>query len=120
MPIVKQVWLGDKVLKDIEKKAAEGLLLGALEMESDIKSFTPAPTGNLKNSIASENKVKISSNKISVNVGTDVVYAAWVEYGGGTRKDGVTIKFPPRAMFRKGAEKAKPKIDKIMKSKLHG
>lgn len=111
----------DQIKKDIESGLIRGLLQGSELLATSIQKETPVVTGNLKQSIKPTGEVKAKSKGYITEVNTPVKYAAYVEYGGGTRKtkNGTTrITFTPRAMFRKGANAVKGKIEKVIKNNL--
>jgi len=105
------------IKKDIESGLVRGLLQGSEMLATDIQKETPVISGNLKQSIKPTGTVSKTPTGYITEVNTPVVYAAFVEYGGGTR-DGRQISFKPRAMFRKGASNAKSKIESIILNNL--
>lgn len=110
-----------KVLADIERGVIRGILQGGELLATNIQKQTPVVTGNLKQSIKPTGKVEQTLQGYSTEVNTPVKYAAYVEYGGGTRKTkngSTTITFTPRAMFRKGAKMSEGKIEKIIQNNL--
>jgi len=63
------------------------------DFEKEVKIRTPVDTGRLRNSIHIES-IKTEGDMWEGEVGTDVEYASFVEYG--------TSKMAARAMFRQG------------------
>jgi HK97 gp10 family phage protein len=49
----------------------------AEKVKTDAKGFCPVKTGNLRNSI----KATVLLNGLSATVGTDIIYASYVEFG---------------------------------------
>jgi hypothetical protein len=118
---VKYKDLSKAILEDINSSLIRGLLQASDYLATSIQRETPVITGNLKQSIKPTGKVKLTADGYKTEVSTPVVYAAYVEYGGGKRKTKngeITISFTPRAMFRNGARNAEEKLTKIINNNL--
>ena len=74
-PKTKTEWNGPAVIKDFDKMNFKSLTESAIIVESQAKALTPIDTGNLRGSITRDVK------KDSAVVGTNVVYAIFVELG---------------------------------------
>ena len=61
----------------IEEQVHKSLLKSAYKVESKAKSLTPVDTGRLRGSITTDD----NSTEGSIEIGTDVEYAPYVEYG---------------------------------------
>lgn len=94
---------------------AQAVSEGAEVVENSAKSKVRVKTGNLKNSIEQKNKTQTSS-KVSVDIGTDVDYAAANEYG--------TSKMSAQPFLRPALDEnsnaIKTKIEAAIKSALGG
>lgn len=94
---------------------AQAVSEGAGVVENSAKSKVRVKTGNLKNSIEQKNKTQTSS-KVSVDIGTDVDYAAPNEYG--------TSKMSAQPFLRPALDEnsnaIKTKIEAAIKSALGG
>ena len=101
---------GPEALRNVSK-LLKTTLENALNLLADeVRKRTPVDTGRLRNSIRPE-ITSIEDTEVIGNVGTDVYYAIYVEYGHThQRKDeGFTV-VPPRAMFRRGLAASRSKI----------
>ena len=110
-----------KVLEGINSDIIKASLLSGELLATNIRKETPVVTGNLRRSIEPFGSVLISGNNYKTAALTETVYAPWVEFGGGTRqtKSGtVEVSFVPRAMFRRGADKSRRGITKILENTL--
>lgn len=68
-----------KIGRDIENEIEQALLIGALRVERDAKINAPVDTGRLRNSVSSR-LIDTDTGPVA-EVGTNVTYAAAVEYG---------------------------------------
>lgn len=95
---VKIVFDGLPALSGIVRtNAARIVAATALEVETDAKQRAPVDTGTLRRSIHTERPTPLSAV-----VGTDVVYAAVQEYGGGHA--------PAHPYMTPAAEAARPRF----------
>ena len=74
-PNAKTEWNGPLAIKDFDKAMFKSLTESAIIVESQAKALTPVDTGNLRGSITRDVK------KDSAVVGTNVLYAIYVELG---------------------------------------
>ena len=101
-----------KVLADIKAREEKGLYQGLLYFAGQAGQNTPTDTGRLKGSIVSSAKIKSSGKGgVTGNIGTNVEYAIYIEYG--------TVKMKAFAMFRKTAENEKKEIENIIANVLN-
>ena len=75
----KSEWFGDKLMEGIEKKLFTRVKLASNFVKDEAKRRCPVDTGNLKDTIDIE--MKIENGEIVGSIGTNVEYAAHVEYG---------------------------------------
>lgn len=95
----------------LEKEIDKAITESALSMAGIIKARTPVRTGRLRASITAASHLLDSSVKSGEgDVGTNVEYAPYVEYG--------TKKQKPQPYMRKGAEEALPTVNRIFKNRL--
>lgn len=88
--------LGEAVAGDV---LAAAMRSGALLVETDAKRRAPFKTGTLRRSIHTE--VDLDGSQVEAAVGTDVPYAARLEFGfDGTDKLGREYHQPPRPYLR--------------------
>lgn len=88
--------LGEAVAGDV---LAAAMRSGALLVEADAKRRAPFKTGTLRRSIHTE--VEAGEGKAEASVGTDVIYAARLEFGfEGKDKLGREYHQPPRPYLR--------------------
>lgn len=100
----------DKFLDDFRRGAIVGVGKGAVLLETNVRKNTPVLTGNLRGSIAWDERVRETGSGFSAKTGTNVEYAEFVEFG--------TEKQAPRAMFRKGADESGNGILSLIKKNL--
>lgn len=67
---------------NVEKAVGKGLLKGGKAVQSSAKLLCPVDSGALRNSIAAERE-----SALEVRVGTNLEYAAYVEFGTGKKGD---------------------------------
>lgn len=91
--MAKVIWNTKPLISETERKLRKILTLMAIKVQNDAKHLCPVDTGNLRRSIT---KDVVSSTKALV--GTNVEYAAHVEYG--TKKS-------------KGKPYLRPALDKL-------
>lgn len=72
-------WNDAEVIKRIKQRVIDQLTLVGEYIEGDAKLRCPVDLGNLRNSI----NYKVDENELSVIIGTNVEYAAYVEFGTG-------------------------------------
>ena len=65
---------------ELQKALSEAVSAGAVVVERDAKIRVPVVTGNLRNSIKEFKKIESSGN-VESQVGSDMKYAARVEFG---------------------------------------
>lgn len=70
-------WFGKTKKIEMEKSMIEGLVKASTLVQSTSKSLAPVDTGNLKGSITRT----VRPNKLEAEVGTNVEYAPYVEFG---------------------------------------
>ncbi len=101
-----------KMAKDYEDKLEAAVTAGAKLIENDAKPRAPYKTGNLRSSIHTETAEKQGS-RVTVHIGTDVVYAATQEFGDDSRN----IPAHPylRPAFDENLGRAKEEIAKAFK-----
>jgi hypothetical protein len=99
-------WTPREFLNRLDVTMADQLQKSAEYTMNMVKEETPVKTGNLRNSIAQ----KTDKDTLVATVYSDVEYALYVEYG--------TRRFGPRAMFRKGLNRARYMIKKIFNTPL--
>lgn len=108
------VFLGDKFLKDVDKGISKGMLGGSEILSTNVAKHTPVLTGVLRSSIEPSGeilkKVTSKSGKFETTAGTEVEYAAAVNYG---RPDQPNRK--AHHMFEFGAEASKETILNFIK-----
>lgn len=80
----------------MREQAARQTAQSALDIEASGKGFAPVRTGNLRRSIHTE----IGDGGLSAEVGTDVEYSAYVEYG--------TSRMAPQPYMRPAFEQHAP------------
>lgn len=68
-----------KISKDVENELEQALMTGGLRVERDAKIKVPVDTGRLRSSIAT--RLTAEGDSRYVEVGTNVKYAPYVEYG---------------------------------------
>ncbi len=100
-----------KAKSEINGELEKALAESALHMEACIKANTPVDTGRLRSSITSRSSLLApGAKKGEALVGTNVEYAAYVEYG---------TKFQrPQPYMRAGAADAEDGIETIFKKHL--
>lgn len=69
----------DLLDEKIEEQVHKSLLKSAYKVESKAKSLTPVDTGRLRSSITTDDNS--TEGSIEIEIGTDVEYAPYVEYG---------------------------------------
>ena len=67
-------------MRGCEQVVGRALVAGAMKVRNEARNLAPVKTGNLKRSIDVGN-LQSSGDTMTVEVGTDVVYAARIEYG---------------------------------------
>ena len=93
---------------------AAGLMAGAKVLETAAKQNAPVVTGNLRRSIHSE-----SLGPLEAGVGTDVVYAARVEYGfNGPDALGRVYHQPPRPYMRPAFDEHKDEAGDVARAAI--
>lgn len=70
-------WFGDKVEKQLSKRAWHLVEFAANRIVEDAKNFCPVDTGALRNSIYQTT----SDQSRTITIHVDMYYAAYVEYG---------------------------------------
>lgn len=65
----------------VDKTLMHGLILGGKQIQATAKELCPVDTGQLRNSI------EVTEISNGVDIGTNVEYAPYVEYGTGERGD---------------------------------
>lgn len=105
----------DKFLKHIDgmdkrlsSSVKQAVTQNALEMEAKAKNLVPVDTGHLRRSISTE--VKETSNSISAEVGTNVEYGIYVEFGTSTQ--------PEQPFMNPAFQSQKTQFEKDMKEAL--
>lgn len=95
----------------VERETERALTESALVMEGQMKLRCPVDTGRLRASLTSSSSLLTSGYpEGEAEVGTNVEYAAYVEYG--------TRKMRAQPYMRTGAEGSKSSIQKIFKKRL--
>ena len=97
--------LGDRLGDGLEAAVRAGALL----VQNDGKTKCPKVTGNLSRSIHMETTEK-SNEKVTVQVGTDVEYAATIEFGGSRKA--------PEGYLRPAMDENKDKVPKEISAAL--
>lgn len=111
----------DEIRKEIEERKKRALTEAAIQLEGKIAIRTPVDTGHLRASIshiAPLGKSEDGGDRLSgiapddaAYVGTNVEYAAYVEYGTRYQK--------AQPYMRAGFAAAKSDIDRIIKGRLN-
>lgn len=70
-----------KLIKELDKACEEAITKCALKIEADAKELCPVDTGRLRDSI--NTVFSNSGHEFSAEIGTDVEYAPYIEYGTG-------------------------------------
>ena len=86
---------------EMPRMAATALLAGALVVNNDAVRRAPYLTGNLRRSIHPD-PVEANNDRVVIEVGTDVEYAAHLEFG--------TVRMAPRPYLRPALLENKAKI----------
>ncbi len=97
-------WNGDKIINSIRQRILDKLELVGAHVEGEAKTRCPVDTGNLRQSITH----KVNDAEASVRIGTNVEYAAHVEFG--------TIKMNTQPYLRPALLENKQAIGKILGS----
>ena len=110
---MKMDWRGDKVIRAAEQAKKKALTEAALVVEGLAIELAPSPGetgyGNLKNSLTHQVKGD------EARVGTNVVYAARLEFGfRDTDSLGRRYNQAPRPYLRPAFDKSKKEVEKIL------
>jgi len=89
--MAKSVWYGDKILGKLENKLMSRMKQASTFVESEAVRRCPVDTGALRGSIS--NQAIKQGNEIIGQIGTNMEYAFWVEFGQESWKK---IKLTPR------------------------
>lgn len=107
-------------------RLGQAVMAGGFVLEAQAKILTPVDTGNLKNSISTE-LVASDETSASAQVGTGVVYAEAVEFGGTVKNGfgkGITINVPAQPYMRpawdENIESIKATIERWAKKSIEG
>ena len=131
---MKMEWKGDKVMSAADKAVTKGLLEVGIVLHGQAVELCPVKTGNLKNSISftldgkvhglnsaggqkakQSEGVKSSRDKDAVTVGTNVEYAARLEFGfQGTDSKGRKYNQPAQPYLRPAVDVNIKNIEKIL------
>jgi len=132
---VESKWHIDKYLKDFDKSIEDVLEVIGSQMVTYSTDLCPVKTGNLTNSIAystesvsspvhgspTDGKPLEKADKSTVRIGSNVAYAARIEYGfSGTDSLGRTYNQPEKSYLRKALETHKKDIVKIIELAVKG
>lgn len=94
-------WFADKIIKEIERRQAAGMEAAGAVVASEARERCPIDTGRLRRSIQPGRPEKLGPDSWRVEVGTNVEYAPYVEFG--TKAHVITPK-RKKALYWKGAE----------------
>jgi hypothetical protein len=97
---VKIKWLGDKVVKDMQKRLAENLREAVTHVAENTRAALPQDTGALAASVG------VKGRGLEAYWGSDLDYASDVEFG--TQEQG------PDGTWRRVLEQSKPEMRKIL------
>lgn len=102
---------GDAFMHMLGQTLDKAVAEGALVMAGEIKTRTPVRTGRLRASITASSALLDGSDMTGeAHVGTNVEYAAHVEYG--------TIRQRPQPYMRTGGEASRGKVESILVRRL--
>lgn len=102
-------WYGDRVKKSFHAAALNSAQKLLLIAEGEAKKKCPIDTGRLRASITHA-VTDVKEDVIVGQIGTNVDYAAFVEFG--------TSKTRPHPYIRPGIDKAKSKMDEVFQSEF--
>ena len=89
--MAKTQWFGDKVLSKLDKKLLTRMKGATTFVNSEAKRRCPVDFGQLRSSISDQAIIK--DGEVIGQIGTDVEYAFWIEFGQESWKK---IKLTPR------------------------
>ena len=94
-------WYGKEAIRKLEIANQAGLTAAAILVQGQAKLLCPVDTGRLRNSIVYQ------VSKDDATIGTDVEYAAYVEFGTRGRK--------PKSYLRLAIDKNKQEIKDVFR-----
>lgn len=105
----------------LENAIKRGLLVGAQLIAQRAQAKAPVDTGRLKRSIAAGDIVKVGQYSYSVDIGTNLDYGVYQEFGTGDKSDRPELSkdpskpgIPPHPYLRPAFEESKEQVKQIL------